>query len=221
MRRLWLAAALVGCSPDPHPATVPDQPISEVGAADGAPVDAFALEAGDASALDTLDTFDALGDSGAPDTRFASYPPWPDADVDGWLGGPADAGACEDVATDAAPGTRFCELYRDFFAHRGAAGCQTYGCHGGDRGAQGLALGWSARSAYDAMCGFKTWVAPGQLVTPAPGADSNPLSALANALGAKNGYFMPYVVDELGNRKLTDAEVARVEAWLARGAPFD
>lgn len=214
MRYAVAALILVGCSADEHASPLPQ---SEAGVVDSARVDA--------TTPDTELPFDAgdevEGDTGAPDTRFSTYPPWADADVDAWLKGPDDAGACDDSATDAEPGTRFCELYRDLFAHSGAAACQTYGCHGGDRGAQDLAMGWTAKSMYDAMVAFKTWIAPKSLVTPVPGGDSRPVSALANAVGPANGYFMPLLVPELGNRKLTDAEVARIEAWLARGAPFD
>jgi hypothetical protein len=74
---------------------------------------------------------------------------------------------------------------------------------------------------YDAMVAFTTWIEPRALLTPVPGGDSRPVSALARAVGPASGYFMPTVVGELGNRKLTDAEVARIDAWLARGAPFD
>jgi len=203
---------LAGCNADEH---APPLQEAEAGRADAASVvDTFVI---DADADDDV----AVTDSGAPDTRFASYPPWPDADVDAWLGGPSDAGACDDSAADAASGTRFCDLYRDLFAHAGVAKCQTYGCHGGERGMQGLAMGWTAKSMYDAMVAFKTWIEPKTLLTPVPGGDSRPVSALSKSVGPADGYFMPFVVDELGNRKLTADEVARIDAWLARGAPFD
>lgn len=218
MRLALAALLLVGCSADERasPLPQPETGVVDSSRLDGtaAPDTAVSIEAGDAGD-------DVEVDTGTPDTRFSTYPPWADADVDAWLKGPDDAGACDDAATDAAPGTRFCELYRDFFSHGGAAGCQTYGCHGGERGAQDLAMGWTAKSMYDAMVAFKTWIEPKSLVTPVPGGDSRPVSALAKAVGPANGYFMPLLVPELGNRKLTDAEVARIEAWLARGAPFD
>lgn len=216
-RWLW-AALLVGCAREEHAAPAP-QP--EVGVIDSGRSDTTvsvdgALDGGDDSSGDEVEV-----DTGAPDTRFASLPPWPDADVSLWMTGPDAAPACDDAATDAEPGTRFCELYRDFFSHGGAASCQTYGCHGGDRGQQGLALGWTPRSMYDAMVAFKTWIEPKNLLVPVPGGDSRPVSALGKTVDATNGYFMPFLMPELGNRKLTDAEIGRINAWLARGAPFD
>lgn len=216
MKRWLWALWLVGCSSEePHAAPAP-QP--DVGVVDSARVDATVD-----SRTDAEDAFvdEVEIDTGTPDTRFASLPPWPDADVSLWMTGPDAAPACDDASTDAAPGTRYCELYRDFFSHSGVASCQTYGCHGGDRGQQGLALGWTAKSMYDAMVAWKTWIEPKNLLVPVPGGDSRPVSALTKALDATNGYFMPFVMPELGNRKLTDAEIARIQSWLARGAPFD
>lgn len=170
------------------------------------------------------DADETLTDTGEFDTRFAELSPWPDADVDAWMTGPTDAaGSCDGIPApaDAAPGTRFCELYRDLFAHSGVAKCVTYGCHGGDKGQSDLAMGWTPKSMYDKITTFATWIEPKLLVKVVPGGDSRPGSALHHALNADTGYFMPFTVKELGNRKLLAAETARVEAWLARGAPFD
>lgn len=218
-----------------------------MGACDGADPPAAAPDTGATDATDagsdtrpdtTLETSpDAPADGGTeaggdatdaddagPDTRFAELMPWPDADVDAWMTGPTDAaGSCDGIPApaDAAPGTRFCELYRDLFSHAGVGKCVTYGCHGGDKGQSDLAMGWTPKSMYDRITTFTTWIEPKILVKVVPGGDSRPVSALHHALGPDMGYFMPFTVTELGNRKFVDTERARVEAWLARGAPFD
>lgn len=119
-------------------------------------------------------------------------------------------------------GSAFNDLARDIFAASGSAKCQDARCHGGPVGAGGLVMGSDARGIYDGLVGYSSKVyKPSRVVEPVPGGDARPKSSLLKIIGPSPPGSMPTVRPDLGNRRLTADELARVEAWLARGAPFD
>ena len=172
-------------------------------------------------------------DATIPDDAFT---PADDVDLaDAWIWDGYDPGdeyvdaadVCDrtTASPDAAPRTRFCEIYRDIIHHDGVGKCQTLGCHGGDHGhILGVDMGWTMESCYDKLTTFVTNYKPpipARLVTPMPdGSDSRPQSSLMRILAPPTG-FMPEVKSWVHNRKLTSEEISRFSAWLARGAPMD
>jgi len=209
------ACVALGCQ-SPLVVDMPD----ETGVRDDSTPDAFdaALEdtktdsAKDTSVDDGSSETSADGDDASDADASDADPPW-----DGTI--ECDAG---DAATDAAPGTRFCELYVDLFAPTGVAKCQSTTCHGGSIGVVGFAMGWTGKSCYDAMTTHKVgWLPPYRVVEPVPGGDSRPKSLLPIITdpAADAGILMPWLKTD--NRLLNDGERARINAWLSRGAPFD
>jgi hypothetical protein len=132
------------------------------------------------------------------------------------------AAACDGEPTVASTDSSFNALARDIFSASGSAKCQDTRCHGGDVGAGGLVMKNDARGIYDGLVGYSSKVyKPSRVVEPVSGGDARPTSSLSKILGPSPPGSMPTLTPELGNRRLTDEELARVEAWLARGAPFD
>ncbi len=123
------------------------------------------------------------------------------------------------VVDDAAVGTRFCDLYGEIIAGNVSTGCQTAKCHGGAGNvSNGPKLGWDGASAYAGLTSMTIgWISPPTLVSVMPGGDSRPSSNLEKVLsGVMLIPRMPF-----GGPFLSADQTSRVDAWLARGAPFD
>jgi hypothetical protein len=124
------------------------------------------------------------------------------------------------VTDDAAVGTRFCDLYLEIMAGDAPHKCQNHSCHGGGGAiTTGPSLGWDGAGAYAGITSFKApWITPPQIVQPVPGGDSRPVSSLLQVFaGSSLIARMPFD----GPPYLTADQMSRVNAWLARGAPFD
>jgi hypothetical protein len=85
---------------------------------------------------------------------------------------------------------------------------------------------WDGSGCYDALTTHVVvWKTPTDLVHPVVGGDSRPLSCIDPfvAPGPDGGTaFMPATrMTPPLNRPLDADELARIEAWLARGAPYD
>ena len=205
---------------------------SSQSAASDAGLDAM-LDAGRDTSADALadadaeaDADDAAADLGA-DGADAAEDVALDTAADADLPGDGAFTCTPRVVDDAAVGTRFCDLYRDVFSNGGSAACQSIGCHGGSTGYQGLAMKWDGDGCYDALTTHVVvWKTPNALVRPVPGGDSRPVSCIEQFLtpdpdsGAPA--FMPLLRNQAPlNAKLDASQLSRLDAWLARGAPYD
>lgn len=127
---------------------------------------------------------------------------------------------CDQIPEVASGGTTFGEIYRDFVNNdTGVAKCQNGACHGKKGGQSGLEMKSGPNGFYDGVT--RHWYADKLVV--APGAKAVDESAILHVLDPKDG-FMPYAISASSgkcNRKLTLPELARIGAWLAKGAPYD
>jgi hypothetical protein len=149
----------------------------------------------------------SVGCSGG--NTHATAPP-SDAGVDAAGPEPGDAG------TNGMEGAAFSDLYRDLFARAGAAKCQSPSCHGADPPAGGPYMGTDRAGVYQALT---TYQYLGKVLV-VPGSDAPMSAALLEVVDPDTG-FMPRLDGALANRRLTHEELARIELWLSRGAPFD
>lgn len=201
MRAHLIAALALGCASRSRP--------TEALGPDGASLDSANLDVG------RTETHVELIDSMVVDSAPSDTAPIADT-ADEWDG----AYSCDAPPGD---GSRFCDLYRDVFSPIGSAKCQSSGCHGGSKGVKALAFGWTGESCYAAMItATVTWLTPPKLVDAKDG-DSRPTSLLPRIVDPSidAGLLMPWPKEDAGNRWLNDDERARIDAWLARGAPFD
>ena len=123
-------------------------------------------------------------------------------------------------------GDKFSDLYRDLVnVDTGSAKCQTPSCHGAAPGQLGLIMGSTKDAMYAALTTYiPPDFGPNVLVAPQPGGgDASAKSSLLLVVG--NGgtppQYMPKLLTDHSNRKLSDAQLARVASWLKRGAPND
>lgn len=129
-------------------------------------------------------------------------------------------------------GSTFADLYRDIFNTKtGVARCQNLACHGGDKGQSGLAMHSGPEGVYRGITthfyGDKKVVAPVYKSDTdcdtggvAGAGDASVKSAILDVLDPSTG-FMPRLSATVGNRKLNRQELARIDLWLKKGAPFD
>ncbi len=88
----------------------------------------------------------------------------------------------------------------------------------------GLSMGYTRKTCYDAMTTFKTCspVRPLLVESHADGTSSRDVSFITQALEPPT-VFMPPIPPPFPNhaQRLSGAEIERLNAWLDRGAPFD
>ena len=124
-------------------------------------------------------------------------------------------------------GATFTALYDDFVSPKGAARCQSVGCHGGDNGQNQLSLGVTRA---DALRGFQEHglvakAGPPKSCTTAKDCDGfscdkkDGLCQQASGILDVHDDYMPK--ERCDNRKLTKDEIARITAWGKAGANDD
>jgi hypothetical protein len=131
-----------------------------------------------------------------------------------------DGGVCSETVVDAGSGTGWSDLYRDYFGPTGKASCAGTGqCHGSTTQAGTVSSGYVCPDTADGCyAGITAASNIPVLVTVGDTGDPTTSGLYTILRKCAGGGLMPLQPSTL---MFTNADMARIDAWLKAGAPND